>query len=42
MSAANALGLGKIGNDELDGPALRYLSEQMLIHELIRGSLKFR
>ena len=34
MSEANALGLGKIGNEEL-----AYFSEQMLIHELIRGSL---
>jgi hypothetical protein len=24
---------------ELDGPALRYFNQQMLIHELIRGSL---
>ncbi|MCZ6723138.1 MAG: hypothetical protein O6938_04375, partial [Gammaproteobacteria bacterium] len=31
-----------IGNDELDGPALRYFSEQMLIHELLRGSLELR
>jgi hypothetical protein len=36
--------IAKIGNaamrrSELDGPALRYLNKQMLIHELIRGSL---
>jgi hypothetical protein len=24
---------------DLDGPALRYFNQQMLIHELIRGSL---
>ena len=44
MSGASVLGLTKIGNAamrrfELDGPALRHFSQQMLIHELIRGSL---
>ena len=32
--AANSQTIGKIGNEEL-----AYFSEQMLIHELIRGSL---
>ena len=44
MSKASVVGLAKIGNaamrrSELDGPALRYFNKQMLIHELIRGSL---
>jgi hypothetical protein len=34
MSEAIALGLAKIGNAEL-----AYFNQQMLIHELIRGSL---
>jgi hypothetical protein len=48
-SKASVVGLAKIGNaamrrSELDrsgapGPALRYFNQQMLIHELIRGSL---
>jgi hypothetical protein len=49
MSETSVVGLAKIGNaamrrSELDrsgapGPALRYFNQQMLIHELIRGSL---
>jgi hypothetical protein len=49
MSAASIVGLAKIGKAamrrfELDrsgapGPALRHFNQQMLIHELIRGSL---
>ena len=40
------MGLAKISNaairrSELDGPALRYFNKQMLIHELIRGSLVY-
>ena len=34
MSKASVVGLAKIGNAEL-----AYFSKQMLIHELIRGSL---
>ena len=42
--AGNSKAIAKIGNaamrrSELDGPALRYFNKQMLIHELIRGSL---
>jgi hypothetical protein len=44
MSETSVVGLAKMGNaamrrSELDGPALRHFIKQMLIHELIRGSL---
>ena len=44
MSKASVVGLTRIGNaamrrSELDSPALRHFNQQMLIHELIRGSL---
>jgi hypothetical protein len=44
MSETSVVGLAKIGiaamrRSELDGPALRHFNKQMLIHELIRGSL---
>jgi hypothetical protein len=37
--AGNSKAIAKIGNAELDGPAFRHFNKQMLIHELIRGSL---
>ena len=39
MSEANAVGLAKIGNAAMRRSALAYFNKQMLIHELIRGSL---
>ena len=39
MSKASVVGLAKMGNAKLDGPALRHFNKQMLIHGLIRGSL---
>ena len=39
MSGASALGLAKIGNEAMRRSALAYFNKQMLIHELIRGSL---
>jgi hypothetical protein len=39
MSGASVLGLAKIGNAAMRRSELAYFNKQMLIHELIRGSL---
>ena len=39
MSKASVVGLAKIGNAAMRRSALAYFNKQMLIHELIRGSL---
>jgi hypothetical protein len=39
MSAASVLGLAKIGNAAMRRSELAHFNKQMLIHELIRGSL---
>jgi hypothetical protein len=37
--AGSSLSIRKICNEELAGPTSRYFNQQLLIHELIRGSL---
>jgi len=37
--AANSQSIRKICNDELAGPTSRHFNQQLLIHELISGSL---
>ena len=37
--AANSQSIRKICNEELAGPTSRHFNQQLLIHELIRGSL---
>ena len=39
MSKASVVGLAKIGNAAIRRSELAYFNKQMLIHELIRGSL---
>jgi len=39
LIAANSQSIRKICNDELSGPTSRHFNQQLLIHELIRGSL---
>jgi hypothetical protein len=39
MSNASVVGLAKIGNAAMRRSELAYFDKQMLIHELIRGSL---
>ncbi len=41
MSETSVLGLAKIGNAAMRRSELAYFNQQMLIHELIRGSLGF-
>jgi hypothetical protein len=40
LAEAIALGLAKIGNAAMRRSELAYFNKQMLIHELIRGSLE--
>ena len=37
--AGSSLSIRKICNEELAGPTSRHFNQQLLIHELIRGSL---
>ena len=42
MSEASVVSLAKIGNAAMRRSELAYFNKQMLIHELIRGSLVYR
>jgi hypothetical protein len=39
LAEASVLGLAKIGNAAMRRSALAHFNKQMLIHELVRGSL---
>jgi hypothetical protein len=42
MSGASVVGLAKIGNAAMRRSEVAYFNQQVLIHELIRGSLAWK